>query len=44
MEIDINADRLLITLDKPAKQIFIYGAIFKKANQDKLDRVHITVT
>lgn len=32
-----------VWLDKPTKKIHIYGAEIQKVNQDKLDRVHITV-
>lgn len=32
-----------VWLDKPATEIHIYEAEILKVNQDKLDRVHITV-
>ena len=38
---EIRAD--MVKLDKPTKEIHVYGGSIKKVTQDKLDRVYITV-
>lgn len=34
----------MVKLDKPTKEIHVYGRTIRKVSQDKLGRVHITVS